>query len=74
MIILRASDSAAHINMGTWEIGNNLIKNRATSIIDLHLPELVNKKVVFIAGGAGRVANYAAHKGIDSATHELRNL
>ena len=74
MIILRASDTVAHISMGTWEIGNNLIKNRATSIIDLHLPELVNKKVVFIAGGAGRVANYAAHKGIDSYNLDISEI
>ena len=57
MITLRACETAAHIKIGTWEIGSNLVKNRATSIIDLHLPELVNKKVVFISGGAGRDAN-----------------
>ena len=74
MITLRACETAAHIKMGTWEIGSNLVKNRATSIIDLHLPELVNKKVVFIAGGAGRVANYAAHKGIDSYNLDISEI
>ena len=51
MITLRANESQTHITSGTWAIGNSIMKERAVAIIDRHLTELVNKRVIFIAGG-----------------------
>lgn len=74
MIVLRACETVPHIKIGSWEVGNTIIKDNATSIIDLHLSDLINKKVVFIAGGVGRIANYAAQKGIDSYNLDISDI
>lgn len=74
MIVLRACETASHIKVGSWEVGNTIVKTNATSIIDLHLSDLKGKKVVFIAGGTGRIANYAAQKGVDSYNLDISDI
>jgi hypothetical protein len=74
MITLRANETQAHIKIGAWSIGNSIVKQRAIAIIDRHLSELVNKKVVFIAGGVGRIAAYAAQNGVDSYNLDISDI
>lgn len=74
MITLRANESQTHITSGTWAIGNSIMKERAVAIIDRHLTELVNKRVIFIAGGVGRIAAHAAQNGVESYNLDISDI
>lgn len=74
MINLRPSNSLQHTVTGTWAVGCCDVYEQGKRVIDANLAEIVGKKVIFIAGGIGRIAAYASSKGVDAYNLDISDL
>ena len=65
------SENTVHISKGAFHL--NFAENFAynKSLIHSRLSELVGKKVLFVTGGVGRLANYAVSLNIDSYSLDI---
>lgn len=62
------------MRVGTWQIGTMDVLDNGKQLIDQHLSILQNKKVIFVCGGIGRIAAYAASKGIHAYNLDISEL
>lgn len=74
MLIKASLDTASHIACGTWEPGCYSIFLKGKELLDNNIDILYNKKVIFLPGGIGRIANYAHSIGIDAYSLDISNL
>ena len=74
MLNLRPANSLQHTVVGTWEIGCCDVYEQGKRILNTNLEEIVGKKVIFIAGGIGRIAAYASSKGVDAYNLDISDL
>jgi len=74
MIQFRTESSNPHIRVGTWQVGTQDVLDNGKALIDQNLSLLKNKKVIFICGGIGRIAGYAASLGIDAYNLDISEL
>ena len=74
MLIKASLDTASHIACGTWEPGCYSIFLKGRELLDDNIDILYNKKVIFLPGGIGRIANYAHSIGVDAYNLDISYL
>jgi len=74
MLIKASLDTASHIACGTWEPGCYSIFLKGKELLDNNIDILQSKKVIFLPGGIGRIANYANTIGIDAYNLDISYL
>jgi len=74
MLIKASLDTASHIACGTWEPGCYSIFLKGKKLLDDNIDILHGKKVIFLPGGIGRIANYANTIGIYAYSLDISYL
>ena len=74
MIEARATRQFDHIRNGVWAVHSNPTFTLQKTLIDSYIQEIINKKVLFITGGIGRLASYAARLGVHATSLDYNPL
>ena len=65
------SETTTHVSKGAFHLNIKDLLAYNKKVLHSRLPELVGKKVLFMTGGVGRLANYATSLGIDSYSLDI---
>ena len=74
MIVPSATSKFDHIRNGIWAIHSEPTFTLQKTLIDSYIQEIINKKVLFITGGIGRLASYAARLGVHATSLDYNPL